>query len=71
MAAKAAGFRLRLGGGVALRLRFAKHSSTPPLHLPRSPTADRSLIKEICHQPKNFFELQAVGGTCPRESLTR
>jgi hypothetical protein len=28
--------------GVALRLRSARRSSPPPLHLPRSPTADRS-----------------------------
>jgi len=42
MAAKAAGFRLRIGGGVALWLRFARRSPPPPLHFPRSPTADRS-----------------------------
>jgi hypothetical protein len=41
-AAIAAGFRLWLGSGVALRLRSAKRFSPPPLHLPRSPTADRS-----------------------------
>ena len=35
-AASAAGLRLRLGGGVALRLRFALRFS--PLHFPRSPT---------------------------------
>src|SRR5207245_1326418 len=33
-AAPAAGFRLRLGGGVALRLRFARRSPPPPLHFP-------------------------------------
>ena len=39
LAARAAGFRLRLGGGVALRLRFARRSSPPSA--PRSPLADR------------------------------
>lgn len=38
-AAGAAGFRLLLGGGVALRLRFAKRFS--PLSAPLSPLADR------------------------------
>ena len=42
-AATAVGFRLRLGAGVVLRLRSARRSSPPLLHLPRSPTADRSL----------------------------
>jgi hypothetical protein len=44
MAASAAGFRLRLGGGVALRLRFAKLFSS--LSAPLSPFADR--------RPKSF-----------------
>jgi hypothetical protein len=59
------------GSAAALRSDSVPAVSPSPLHCFRSPTADRSLIKEICHQPKNFFELQAVGGTCPRESLTR
>jgi hypothetical protein len=33
-AARAACFRLRLGGGVALRLRFVRCSSSPALHFP-------------------------------------
>ena len=33
-AVPAAGSRLRLGGGVALRLRFARRSPPPPLHFP-------------------------------------
>lgn len=45
LAALAAGFRLRLGSDVALRLRFAKRFSPLSAPLPRSPTADRSLIK--------------------------
>jgi hypothetical protein len=44
IAAMAAGFRLRLGGGVALRLRFAKRFSPPSA--PLSPLADR--------RPKRF-----------------
>ena len=44
-AARAAGFRLRLGGGT---LRFGYDSLgaslRPPLHFSRSPTADRSQI---------------------------
>jgi hypothetical protein len=44
MAASAAAFRLRLGGGVALRLRFAKLFSS--LSAPLSPFADR--------RPKSF-----------------
>ena len=59
------------GSAAALRSDSVPAVSPSPLHCFRSPTADRSLIKEICHQPKNFFELQAVGGTWPRESLTR
>jgi hypothetical protein len=47
-AAGAAGFRLRLGGGT-LRSGCDSLDATlrPPLHFPRSPTADRSEVS-IC-----------------------
>src|SRR5206468_4763763 len=43
-AARAAAFRLRLGGGaVAFRLRFAMRASPPSTPLLRTPTTDRRL----------------------------
>jgi hypothetical protein len=50
IAAMAAGFRLRLGGGVALRLRFAKRFSPPSA--PLSPLADRRPKPENPHMRK-------------------
>ena len=50
-AVSAAGFHLRRGGGVALRLRFAKRFPRPPLHSPRSPTADRSVRADSAGSP--------------------
>jgi hypothetical protein len=45
-AAKAAGFRLRLGGGTFRYVSDSLCASLrPPLHFPRSPTADRSLVR--------------------------
>src|SRR6266498_5432585 len=41
---RAVGFRLRLGGGVALPLPSAKRSSPPSAPLLRPPTADRSPV---------------------------
>ena len=49
-AATAAGFRLRLGGGVALRLRFARRSSPPALHFPARRPQTEAGFKEAFGQ---------------------
>ncbi len=56
-AASAAGFRLRLGGGVSLRLRFARRFS--PSFAPLSPLADR--------RPEQSF--YAASSSTTRESM--
>jgi len=53
---RSGGFSLRPGGGRCARLRSARRSSPPPLHLPRSPTADRSL-KWIFRAPSGAVRL--------------
>ena len=55
-AARAAGFRLRLGGGtLRSRLRFARRCSPPPLHFPRSPTVEIELQEGL-----PFIDVQVV-----------
>ena len=49
-AARAAGFRLRLGGGVSLRLRFARRSSPPALHFPARRPQTEAGFKEAFGQ---------------------
>jgi len=55
IAATAAGFRLRLGGGTLRSGCDALNASLrPPLHFPRSPTADRSQKIRIRGQDDEF-----------------
>ena len=60
IAATAAGFRLRLGGGVALRLRCAKRFSPPSA--PHSPLADRRPKPDIPHTRARCSIRQSVIG---------
>jgi hypothetical protein len=58
MAASAAGFHLR--SAAALRSGFVPAVSPPALHFPRSPPADRSLVK-IEERQSHSRAIRAVG----------
>ncbi len=55
LAVDAAGFRLRLGGGVALRLRFSPHSTYAPLLPLADPQTEASFGRTaIVSNTKNY-----------------
>lgn len=56
------GFRLWLGGGVALWMSFATRSALPLLHLARSPTADRSPPSHGSRQDRDTIDNPPFGG---------
>lgn len=69
-ASKAAGFRLRLGSGVALRLRSARRSSPSSAPLPRSPTADRSHSRQSSIITSAHLRIEALRARNSRDKTT-